>query len=58
MVTKTAKKKVVKKATKINNKANTGITMTVKQAQNLQAFAAKNNKVFKFLDTKILALNA
>jgi len=55
MVTKTSKK-VVKKATKLVKTLNT-VTMTVKQAQNLQAFAAKNNKAFKFLDAKITAIN-
>lgn len=56
MTTKTNKNTVKKKAT-VAKKTNT-VTMTVKQAQMLQAFAAKNNKVFKFLDTKITAVNA
>lgn len=49
MTTKT-NTKVKKKATTV---AKPVVTMTVKQAQNLQAFAAKNNKDFKFLSTKI-----
>lgn len=58
MVTKTTKKTVKKKATTVAKKPNT-VTMTVKQAQNLQAFAAKNNKEFKFLNAKIeTVLNA
>ena len=59
MTTK-ATKKVVKKATKVTApKVNNTVTMTVKQAQNLQAFAAKNGKDFKFLSTKInTVLNA
>ena len=57
MVTKTTKK-VVKKATKVVKKSN-NVTMTVKQAQALSAFASRNGKTFKFLDTKInTVLNA
>ena len=61
MPTKTAKKnvkKVVKKATKKVAVVSTTVTMTMKQALNLQAFASKNNKSFKFLDTKLSALKA
>ena len=52
------KKKVVTKAAKATTKLANTVTMTVKQAQNLQAFATKNNKIFKFLDRKINIVNA
>lgn len=55
--TKKTVKKVTKKATTVAKPVTT-VTMTVKQALNLQAFASKNNKAFKFLDTKINAVNA
>ena len=55
MSTRTAKKVIKKKATKITLPK---VTMTIKQAQMLQLFASKNNKAFKFLDSKLVALNA
>ena len=58
MTTKTIKKTVKKKATKTVAKKVSTITMTVNQANNILAFAAKNGKTIKFLENKVNALNA
>ena len=58
MTTKTKKKAVRKKATKATPVTNNKVTLTATQAKNIQAYLAKNKKSFKFLDTKIEALNA
>ena len=56
---KVTKKKVMKKVTKsVAKKVSTNVTMTLKQAESLQAFALKNKKNYKFLDNKINALKA
>ncbi len=53
MVTKAAKK-VVKKATKVAPTTNKNtVTLTLKQALQMQAFMTKKNKSFKVFDTKI-----
>ena len=52
-----ASKKVAKKTTKAAPRKTTNVvSMTANQARQLQAALAKNNKSFKFLDTKISAL--
>jgi len=55
---KTTKKVARKKATKATNKVkkNNNVVLTVAQARSIQNFLAKNNKNYKFLDTKISAL--
>ena len=56
---KVTKKKVMKKVTKsVAKKVSTNVTLTLKQAESLQAFALKNKKNYKFLDNKINALKA
>lgn len=58
MTTKTTKKAVRKKATKVTKtvKPNTNIVLTLKQAQTIQAYAEKNGKTFKVLNNKINAV--
>jgi len=62
MTTKTKEvkaKKVMKKVTKsVSKKVSSNVTLTLKQAESLQAFALKNKKNYKFLDNKINALKA
>ncbi len=56
---KTTKKVARKKATKATTnkvKKNNNVVLTVAQARSIQNFLAKNNKNYKFLDTKISAL--
>lgn len=62
-----AVKKVTKKVTKKTNKVvkkvtknvnNNTITMTLKQANTLRLSLEKAGKTYKFLDTKINAVNA
>lgn len=58
MATKVKKKAVKKKATKVATKKSGSVVLTAGQAKSIQAFLAKKNKTFKFLDTKISALKA